>query len=146
MTGVEFHVNQPDKLAFACRLLRKAVAKGAKVVVTGEPQLLEELDRALWTFEATEFLPHCRGETACAAVLEASPVILAASARTAAHRQVLVNLGGTVPDGFEQFERLLEVVSVDETDRQLGRQRWKHYAGRGYALIKHDALASKESS
>ena len=30
MTGVEFHFNAPDKLAYACRLLRKAAAKGAK--------------------------------------------------------------------------------------------------------------------
>ena len=58
MTEVAFHFNAPQKLAYACRLLRKAAASGAKVVVTGEPQLLRELDVALWTFAPLEFVPH----------------------------------------------------------------------------------------
>ena len=28
MTEVDFHFNAPDKLGYACRLLRKAVANG----------------------------------------------------------------------------------------------------------------------
>ena len=40
MTEVTFHFNAPDKLGHACRLLRKAVASGAKVVVTGDSALL----------------------------------------------------------------------------------------------------------
>ena len=33
MTEIAFHFNAPDKVAYACRLLRKAVAVNAKVVV-----------------------------------------------------------------------------------------------------------------
>ena len=138
MTGVEFHFNAPDKMAYACRLLRKAVAKGAKVVVTGEPEFLRELDRTLWTFEPLEFIPHCYGDLSPAAVRDASPVVLADSARTAPHHEVLVNLGGAVPEGFERYERLIEVVAADEDDRALGRQRWKHYANRGYSVERKD--------
>ena len=36
MTEVAFHFNAPDKVAYACRLLRKAVGSGARVVVTAE--------------------------------------------------------------------------------------------------------------
>ena len=42
MTEVAFHFNAPDKWAYACRLLRKAVAAGAKVVVLAEPADLEQ--------------------------------------------------------------------------------------------------------
>jgi len=139
MTEVTFHFNAPEKTGYACRLLRKAVAAGAKVVVTGESRQLRELDTALWTFSALEFVPHCLGAEAAPAVLSASPVVLAESARSAPHHQVLVNLGAAVPDGFERFERLIEVVGVEDEDRQQGRQRWKHYADRGYAISKHDA-------
>ena len=138
MTEVAFHFNAPDKLGYACRLLRKAVAKGSKVVVTGESGLLRDLDVALWTFAPLEFVPHCRGEGSAPAVLAASPVVLAASPRSAPHQQVLVNLGESVPDGFERFERLIEVVTQDEADRRQARQRWKHYAERGYAITRHD--------
>jgi DNA polymerase-3 subunit chi len=142
MTEVAFHFNAPDRLGYACRLLRKATASGARVVVTAEPALLRELDTALWTFSPLEFLPHCHasqgGET-----LARSPIVLAEQPATAPHQQVLVNLGGPVPDGFERFERLIEVVTGEEGDRQQARERWKHYAERGYAITRHD-LAQKE--
>ncbi|MDB5873207.1 MAG: holC [Ramlibacter sp.] len=144
MTEVSFHFNAPDKIGHACRLLRKAVASGAKVVVTGDDKLLRELDVALWTFSALEFVPHCLGASASPSVLAASPVVLAESARSAPHQHVLVNLGTGVPEGFERFERLIEVVTVEDDDRQQGRQRWKHYADRGYA-IKRENIAPRET-
>ena len=140
MTEVAFHFNAPDKLGYACRLLRKAVATGARVMVTGETGTLRELDAALWTFAALEFLPHCYGE-ATPVALAASPVVLAESVRSAPHQQVLVNLGGAVPEGFERFERLIEVVTEAEGDRLDARRRWKHYADRGYSIKRHDVAA-----
>jgi DNA polymerase III subunit chi len=144
MTDVEFHFNAPEKVGYACRLLRKAVAKGARVAVTGEAGTLTDLDLALWTFSPLEFVPHCRQEAASAAVLAASPVVLAASPAAAPHHQVLVNLGDPVPEGFERFERLIEVVTLDDEDRQQARRRWKHYADRGYAITRRD-LALKDA-
>ena len=144
MTEVAFHFNVPDKLAYACRLLRKATGAGSKVVVTGESQQLRTLDTELWTFSALEFIPHCHAASADAQVLAASPVVLADTPRGTPHHEVLVNLGEGVPEGFERFERLIEVVSQDDGDRQRARARWKHYADRGYAIQRHD-LAQRES-
>ncbi|HWP13924.1 MAG TPA: DNA polymerase III subunit chi [Ramlibacter sp.] len=143
MTEVMFHFNAPDKVGHTCRLVRKALASGAKVVVTGEGALLRELDVALWTFAPLEFLPHCL-DSGAPGVLAASPVVLAESALSAPHQHVLVNLGAAVPEGFERFERLIEVVTVQDEDRQQGRRRWKHYAERGYA-IKGEDLGPKET-
>jgi DNA polymerase-3 subunit chi len=140
MTEVAFHFNAPDKLGYACRLLRKAVGSGARVMVTGDTGTLRQLDVALWTFAPLEFLPHCYGE-ATPVALAASPVVLAESVRSAPHQQVLVNLGGAVPEGFERFERLIEVVTQAQEDRLDARRRWKHYADRGYAIVKHDLAA-----
>ena len=40
MTEIGFHFNTPDKVNYACRLVRKAVsARGLRVVVVGEPQV-----------------------------------------------------------------------------------------------------------
>jgi DNA polymerase III subunit chi len=144
MTEVTFHFNAPDKLGHACRLLRKAVASGAKVVVTADETMLRQLDVALWTFAPLEFVPHCLGSDCAPAVLAASPVVLAESARSAQHQQVLVNLGTGVPEGFERFERLIEVVTVEDEDRQHGRRRWKHYADRGYVIERKD-IAPREA-
>lgn len=137
MTEVAFHFNAPDRVAYACRLLRKAVTSGAKVVVTGLPDTLRQLDAALWTMSPTDFVPHCHLEDA-PGIVAASPVILAASTQSVPHQQVLLNLGHAVADGFERFERVIEVVGMDDEDRQLARSRWKHYADRGYTITRHD--------
>ena len=69
-----------------------------------------------------------------------SPIVLAAAGGDAVlpQRQVLVNLGPVVPRGFERFERLIDVVTGDDADRQHARSRWRHYAERGYAITRHD--------
>ena len=144
MTEVAFHFNVPDKLGYACRLLRKATSAGSRVVVTGEADLLRSLDVQLWTFSALEFIPHCHAASADPQVLAASPVVLADAPRATPHQDVLVNLGGRVPEGFERFERLIELVARDDADRQQARARWKHYADRGYAIKRHD-VATKEA-
>ncbi|WP_427912112.1 DNA polymerase III subunit chi [Ramlibacter sp. MMS24-I3-19] len=141
MTEITFHVNTPDKVGYACRLLRKAWGAGSKVAVTAEPELLRELDATLWTFSAADFIPHCYE---VADDLRArTPIVLVDSARAAPHVEVLLNLGTSVPDGFERFERLIEVVCADPSDLQQGRVRWKHYASRGYAMTRHDRAEAR---
>ncbi len=149
MTEVEFHFNVGDKLEYSCRLLRKAHAGGAKLLVTADPVMLAQLDQMLWTLSATEFLPHCRSD-APPATLALSPIVLAASAlepvlqgRAAG---VLVNLGQDIPPGFESFERFIEIVSSAPEDRLAGRQRWNHYKQRGYALKAHDRTVSVQNA
>lgn len=138
MTEIAFHFNAPDRLSYACRLLRKARATGARVTVTGAPELLRELDTALWTFSALDFVAHCHAGTAPAAVLAKSPVVLADAVAATPHHEVLVNLGAAVPAGFESFERLIEVVTADTEDRKQARERWRHYSDRGYGIVRHD--------
>jgi len=137
VTGIAFHFNAPDKLGYACRLLRKAWAQRARVVVTGDDAQLRDLDRQLWNFSALDFLPHCLAD-APAAQLARTPIVLAPAPAHSPHQQVLVNLGDTVPEGFEHFERLIEVVSQEPRDRDGARARWRHYAGRGYAIERRD--------
>ena len=141
MTDIAFHFNMPDKLAYSCRLLRKAWGSGARVVVTAEAETLERLDLMLWTFSALEFVPHCR-LTASAATLAVSPVLLAPTLADCPHHEVLVNLGQDVPAGFERFERFIELVTVADADRAAARSRWKHYTDRGYAMKRHDLAIS----
>lgn len=146
MTEVMFHFSVADKMGYACRLLRKAARSGAKVAVTGTPEMLSRLDRELWTFDPGDFVPHAVLPEA-AGTLEArvqrAPIWLAKRPIAAPEHDVLVNLGEEVCEGFESFRRLIEVVSLDDADRSAARRRWKHYADRGYAIIRHDNAAPK---
>lgn len=141
MTEVDFHFNAADKVHHTCRLVRKAVGSGARVVVMAGDEMLTRLDAALWQFSAVEFIAHCR-DNAASDMLARSPVILASDGRAALpHQHVLINLGAEVPQGFERFERLIEIVTEGDEDRQAGRTRWRHYADRGYTLKRHDLRA-----
>ena len=143
MTEVSFHFNVPDRTEYACRLLRKATRQGAKVVVTGPGDLLSGLDRALWTFDPLEFVPHAllRGNQPAPPRLHDTPVWLLEDSAAAVHHDVLLNLGPEAPAGFESFARLIEIVSTDDEDRAAARARWKHYASRGYNIVRHEVSA-----
>ena len=143
MTEISFHFNVPDRTEYACRLLRKALRKGAQVVVTGAPPVLAELDRALWSFDPLEFVPHVmpRPGQELAPRLRTTPVWLVADLAQARHHDVLVNLHDDAPAGFESFARVIEIVTPIDADRAAARQRWKHYATRGYAIEKHEVAA-----
>lgn len=143
MTAIEFHVNVPDKLHYSCRLLRKAYRSGANAVVTATPELLLQLDKVLWSYSSTEFLPHCRSDSA-AATTAATPILLAEQLDVYPPGSVLINLGLQVPGGFERFERFIEVASSSEDDRLAARERWKHYRDRGYALKRHELPSTQE--
>jgi DNA polymerase III subunit chi len=140
MTEVNFHTRVPHLLGYACRLLRKASRQGAQVVVTAPPATLAALDTALWTFDPIEFVPHVLHApgTVTAERLRATPVWLVQHAADAASHDVLVNLGPLAPDGFESFAKVIELVSTDDDAVAAGRQRWKHYASRGYAIKHHE--------
>ena len=52
--------------------------------------------------------------------------------------EVLLNLDLATPPAFERFERLLEIVSVDDADRNEARTRYRFYRERGYRIADHD--------
>lgn len=142
MTEVQFHVNVPDSVHYTCRLLRKALRQGARVAVTGSAATLAELDRALWVFEADEFLPHVSvRDAAPTAAQQRAPVWLVEDARHGTAMPVLVNLGAALPPGFEAYARVIEIVSSADDDRVAGRQRWRDYLARGCAPAKHEVAA-----
>ena len=138
MTRVDFHSKVPDKLLYACRLIRKARTTGMKVVVyLQDSQQLSDFDQALWTFSEHDFIPHVAASDALA---EQTPVILSCDAsENLPHHQVLINLSTQTPDHFARFERMFEIVSTDEQDLTAGRSRYKHYQTRGYALTHFEA-------
>jgi len=139
MTGVDFYFNAADKLQVACRLAGKALAQGKRLLIYApQADTAQSIDRLLWTWPATGFVPHCRAGDALAAE---TPVLIAdaADAADAAARcDILLNLGRETPPAFERFERLLEVVARDDGDRQVARERYRFYRERGYRIAHHD--------
>lgn len=134
MTRIDFHTNVGDPLAYACRLARKAYASGRALVVLAEPARLAAFDEQLWTFAPLEFVPHCMANSPLA---QDTPVVLASDLDGVPHHQVLVNLGAPVPAQFARFERLIEIVGNEGDELAAGRERFRFYRDRGYAIETH---------
>ncbi len=98
-------------------------------------RILADLDCAWWQDPATGFLPHCLTEAAHA---PQTPIILGKDIGQLAHSDVLINLDDGTPNFFSRFQRLIEIVGTDETDRNFARQRWRFYQQRGYVTTHHD--------
>jgi DNA polymerase-3 subunit chi len=143
VTEVEFHTGVADRVAFACRLLRKAYRSGARVLVTASTDVLIDLDRALWACEERDFLPHVRVPGSAAAVRRRTPIWLAAASPVAADTEagpaprLLVNLGAEAPGELQALDRLIEVLSTDADDIDRGRARWRAYKAAGLAIVHH---------
>ncbi|MEY4862240.1 MAG: hypothetical protein RLZ51_335 [Pseudomonadota bacterium] len=146
MTRIDFHFNAADRLAYACRLVRKVHRAGHRIVVQCDsPELLRALNEALWTFSPQDFIPHVLATDTLA---DRTPVLLAddeVSASLDMH-EVLINLGRSTPAGFSRYERLIEVIGLEPADREAGRERWRFYRDRGYPLHTHDLAAAGAST
>jgi len=136
VTQIDFYTNVVDKLGTACRIVAKGYSLRHRIVVfCPDAEIAQRIDRLLWTSPATGFVPHCSATDALAAV---TPVILDHRGEEPVHDQVLVNLRDELPAFFGRFERLIEIVSVDEEDRKNARERFRFYRDRGYELRTHD--------
>jgi len=154
MARIDFHSNVSDKLEYACRLTRKiwsATPEGEPVrniVMVGEKADLQKLNELLWSFSNTDFLPHCFIDDEAAAE---TPIVLTDDFASSAlnnvpHADVMIHLGmrmpADVPALVARFPRIVEVVTVNETERLAGRERFKAYRELGHELHNFDQTKS----
>jgi DNA polymerase III subunit chi len=136
LTQIDFYFNVENKLQTACALSGKAYARGLKVLAfCPDAEASQKFSRMLWTAPAISFIPHCAPADPLAAV---TPVIVDHEGLSLLHDQVLINLRAEWPPFFSRFQRLVEIVSLDEEDCGSARGRFRFYRDRGYAIQTHD--------
>jgi DNA polymerase-3 subunit chi len=140
MTRIDFHFNAPPGLIYPCRLARKIVRAGQRAVFH-HPDVawLQRFNDELWSFSPQEFIAHVMADDPVAAQ---TPIVLAAAARDDLDCSLLVNMGLEPPPFFSRFERLIELVSAEDSQRDAGRQRFRFYRERGYPIETHDLAKS----
>jgi len=132
MTRIEFYSDADPKLQVACQLVARAIQDAKRVLILAPDETVNRaMDRMLWTFQATGFVPHCMSHDALASE---TPVLIARDGANLPHDEVLLNLSQECPSFFARFERLIEIVSRDDEDKQLGRNRYRYYRDRGFDI------------
>lgn len=136
MTQIDFYTHAENKLHTACQILCKAFEQRARVyVATPDAALSDSLDRLLWSTPSIGFVPHCRAN---ASVAPDTPIIIDHISESLPHDDVLLNLRNDSPAFFTKFQRLIEIVSLEEADRAAARERFKFYRDRGYPMRTHN--------
>ena len=136
MTSIDFYFNAADKLQVACRLAGKAyLQKKRLLILAPEENAARRIDYLLWAWPQLSFVPHCLAHDSLA---PQTPVLITADPTNHTECEILLNLGANCPPFFERCARLLEVIGQDQEDRGHGRDRYRFYKERGYAIGHHD--------
>lgn len=140
MTRIDFYIinskQKSSRAILACRLAEKAYSLENQIYIYTPDELQsKELDDLLWTYRAGSFVPHKLIEPQNN---QNCPVLIGHQEAPEGLNQVLINLNSAVPLFFSRFERVVEIVNQDDTQRQLARERFKFYRDRGYDLHSHN--------
>jgi len=136
MTRIDFYFDAEDKLQVACRLSAKAAQQKLRVLIyTADEVGAHRIDKLLWTWQSTAFLPHCMTRSPLAGE---TPVLITHDPEDTPHDEVLLNLHHDWPPAFSRFQRLVEIVGREDDDREAARARFRFYRDRGYEIVKHD--------
>lgn len=142
MTKVSFYTNSADKLRTACQLSHKAMQHGLHTVISlPDAASCDALDKLMWHYPDTAFIPHCRHDKIDATphcVTSQWPVVLSHDNDHFPHYDMLISLHSECLSFFSRFDRLIEIISTDAADSQLGRERYKFYRDRGYEMCHFD--------
>ncbi|KLN95415.1 DNA polymerase III subunit chi [Moellerella wisconsensis] len=117
----------------ACQLAAAKWRAGKRVLIACETaEQAEKLDEALWQREPHQFVPH---NLAGEGPRYGAPVELCwPQKRGNASRDVLINLQTPFADFATAFHEVIDFVPIDETLKQLARERYKIYRSVGFNL------------
>jgi|TARA_B110000467_G_C18206472_1_gene414821 DNA polymerase-3 subunit chi len=134
LTRIDFYQTSGDEHAFACRLIDMVYRKGRQIYVhTSTEEQAKTLNEQLWTFKEDSFVPHSLHSEAMDV-----PIKIGFDHEPEEHQDVLINLSGQIPHFFSRFDRVAEIVPVDQNSRKSARENYAYYKERGYVLNYHE--------
>lgn len=136
-----------DFLGFICQLTQTALNKSEQsllILVSDETQLTD-LDEALWSEDASSFIPHQRlhtrteSDSSHSDTESLAPVILGDYLPAAFTGIVINTTSRPVTDYIDASHqakpsRILEIIKPDESSMAEGRHKYKTYQQAGYLL------------
>jgi DNA polymerase-3 subunit chi len=123
-----------DPLLLVCELVKRAFDAGqSALILTRSFDQAEQLDEKLWEFAEDIFIPHQIAGDDDDAI---TPMLIVPPDAATPDRALVINLREEPAPGL--FERVLEVVAADESERTGSRNRWKTYQHAGFEVKKFD--------
>jgi len=136
VTEITFYTFADNPLDVARRVAAKAHGQGKQVMIYApDATMADAIDRLLWTTPALGFVPHCRDSDTLA---NETPVLIGTDPDALGSADVMINLHAEQPPSFARFERLVEIIGLNESGVEQGRARYRYYKTRGYDLKTFD--------
>lgn len=118
-----------------CLLLEAPYAADQPVYVrTASADDAKQLDELLWTYRDDSFLAHQITAQANAAL---APIEIGVSDAPIRKTGVMVNLTKEIPDFYQEFNRVIEIVFDEPLVQQQARERFRQYREQGCELNTH---------
>ncbi|PIT51907.1 hypothetical protein BHC44_09895 [Snodgrassella alvi] len=147
MATTTFYTHITDPVSFTCRLTQKVYKSGASVLIWLEDESsMSRFDQALWSFQATSFIPHEIWSPQQPQLIAGQLVLLAygTDLPTIQKDWVVINLADVYWCDAPQIpERVLELVSTDLDEIAAARQRFRTYRDAGFIIEHHDMRTQK---
>ncbi len=137
MAQVDFYILSDesglDPMRYGARLIDKVYHLGKSLYVQLPDQATAEaFSQGLWALSDDSFLAHDLGNAATGA-----RIAVGWQAPERQDYEVLLNLAGTVPVFYNQFDRIAEIVPANTEARDQCRRNYRFYQEKGYALKTH---------
>ncbi len=132
---IDFYIlaDQTGREQLACRLAETAYQRNHRVYLHCDSDThARQLDDLLWSFRQGSFVPHSTDLND-----SVSPVLIGYDSSPPESTDVLINLASEIPDFFDRFNRVLEIVDQHPDTLRQSRQRFKFYKQQGFQPNTH---------
>jgi len=112
--SIDFYIlsERHNRMSFMGRLTEQLQRDQLAVHIhTDDEELAKKIDTALWTARDISFVPH---ET-----------------------NIMINFANEVPEFYNEFARVVEIIDPDDTLKMIGREHYKFYKDKGHSINDH---------
>ncbi len=124
-------VDEHTQLLTACRIIEKAYLQSHTIYICCEDEKQAILlDKLLWEFKDISFIPHNTSD---------APVVIgyAELHPPQVSHDILVNLAQNIPDFFNNYQRIIEIIPENPETREKGREKYRFYRENHCELHSH---------
>lgn len=131
-----FDTTDTARLKLACRLASKAFeAKQSLYIHCSDNDEAKIMDDLLWTFHDVGFIPHAQVDGTHA---DQASILMGSGALPKQPSAILLNLDHKIPDGAENYQRIIEVVAANDAAKKIAREHEKIYLQWNKKINKHE--------
>ena len=122
----------------ACRLAAKAFDHNLKsYILASDKRQVRILDQLLWTYDDCSFIPH-EALLTVDAPSTPCPVLIGSIDAEKTGFDVLISLCPDIPQHYQNYHRIADIIATDETSVALARKRFRYYREQGYSPNFHE--------